>query len=125
MVISMQKWRQQRHPAQPLTDLDWRVVDMARADGPRSFNPDGWIASIWRIIGISVAHGLANDSLEALRRFSIRAWYWDVIRKADVRLLSDAGYSTNRWRQSISSSAGGYCHISSGCATSLACRFST
>jgi hypothetical protein len=94
MVISMQKWRQKREPMYPLSETDWRVVDMARADGPRSFNPDGWLASLWRIIGISVAHGLANESLETLRRFSIRAWYWDVIRQTDVRQLFDAGYST-------------------------------
>ena len=99
MVISMRNWRQKRVPLQPLSDTDWRVVDMARADGPRSFNPDGWIASVWRVLGFSVAHGLANDSLEALRRFSVRAWYWDVIRDRDVRLLSDAGYSSTHVRQ--------------------------
>lgn len=99
MVISMQNWRQKRTPQQPLSVTDWRVVDMARADGPRSFNPDGWVASILRVIGFSVAHGLANDSLEALRRFSVRAWYWDLIRSSDVRLLSDAGYSATHLRQ--------------------------
>jgi len=99
MVISMQKWREKRMPLQPLSAIDWRVVDMARADGPRSFNPDGWLASILRVIGFSVAHGLANESLEALRRFSIRAWYWDLIRSSDILLLSDAGYSGTHVRQ--------------------------
>jgi len=99
VVISMQNWRRRREPAQPLSDTDWRVVDMARADGPRSFNPDGWHASFLRIIGISVPHGLANDSLEALRRFSVRAWHWDLIRKGDTRQLFDAGYSTTSVRQ--------------------------
>ena len=99
MVISMQNWRQKRTPRQPLSDIDWRVIDMARGDGPRTFNPDGWGANILRVIGFSVAHGLANDSLEALRRFSVRAWYWDMIRHSDVRLLSDAGYSSAHVRQ--------------------------
>lgn len=99
MVISMRKWRQQREAVQPLSETDWRVVDMARADGPRSFNPNGWMANILRVIGISVAGGLANESLEALRRFSVRAWYWDLIRSADLRRLIDAGYSASHVRQ--------------------------
>ena len=28
-----------------------------------------------------------------LRRFSVRAWYWDLIRTRDVRPLIEAGYS--------------------------------
>lgn len=106
MVISMSKWRQKRAPTLPLSETDWRVVDMARADGPRSLNPDGWMASVLRVIGFSVAHGLANDSLEALRRFSVRAWYWDLIRRSDVRLLSDAGYSATHLSQIIAHIAG-------------------
>ena len=99
MVISMQKWRQRREPAHPLSETDWRVVEMARADGPRSFNPDGWMASFLRVLGISVANGLANESLEALRRFSVRAWYWDLVRAADLRSLFEAGYSRMHVRQ--------------------------
>jgi hypothetical protein len=101
MVISIRDWRRSREPASPLSDTDWRVIDMARSDGPRSFNPDGWWANILRVIGISVANGLANESLETLRRFSIRAWYWDLIRKGDARELIDAGYSTAHIRQII------------------------
>jgi hypothetical protein len=99
MVISMHRWRQRRQPAQPLSDADWRVIDMARSDGPRSINPDGWWANVLRVVGISVANGLANESLEALRRFSVRAWYWDVIRKIDARALFEAGYSVVQLRQ--------------------------
>lgn len=101
MVISMQKWRQKREPAFPLNETDWRVVDIARVDGPKSLNPDGWMASLWRIVGISVAHGLANNGLEALRRFSVRAWYWDLIRTEDTRHLLKAGYSCAHVRQII------------------------
>jgi hypothetical protein len=99
MVISMQKWRAKRSPLHPLSETDWRVIEMARSDGPRSFNPDGWAASLLRILGVSVAHGLANDSLEALRRFSVRAWYWDLIRSSDIRRLFGAGYSNTHVRQ--------------------------
>lgn len=77
-----------------LSELDWRVVDMARADGPRSLNPDGFLARVSRdLIGLPVARSLANPGLEALRRFAVRAWYWDLIRTADVRAFLDAGYS--------------------------------
>lgn len=106
MVISMQKWRQKREPAFPLTETDWRVVDIARVDGPRSLNPDGWAASFWRVAGISVAHGLANNGLEALRRFSVRAWYWDLIRIEDTEQLLAAGYSGAHVRQIVAHIAG-------------------
>lgn len=77
----------------PLGDLDWTIVDLARADGPRSLNPDGLPARFARFFGIQVTEGLANDKLEALRRFGVRAWYWDLIRTRDLRAFLDAGYS--------------------------------
>jgi hypothetical protein len=77
-----------------LSELDWRVVDMARDDGPRSLNPDGFFARVSRdFIGLPVPRRLTNPELEALRRFAVRAWYWDVIRTADLRALLDEGYS--------------------------------
>jgi hypothetical protein len=77
-----------------LSYLDWRVVEMARADGPRSLNPEGFLARVSRdLFGLPVATRLANDRLEALRRFSVRAWYWDLIRTADIRALLEGGYS--------------------------------
>lgn len=76
-----------------LSYLDWKVVEMAREDGPRSFKPDGFIARLARFVGLPVPQALANDGLEALRRFSVRAWYWDLIRAADLRAVLGAGYS--------------------------------
>ena len=77
-----------------LSYLDWKVVEMARADGPRSLKPDGFLARLSRdLFGLPVATRLANDGLEALRRFSVRAWYWDLIRARDMRALFEAGYS--------------------------------
>ena len=78
-----------------LTDLEWKVVEIARTDGPRSINPDGPIARFLKIFfGLPVARPLANKRVEALRRFCVRAWHWNLIRTNDVRPLIDAGYST-------------------------------
>lgn len=76
-----------------LTDAEWKVVEVARSDGPRSFNPEGLIANLARFFGVQVPLGLENERLEKLRRFSVRAWYWDLIRTKDVRALIAAGYS--------------------------------
>ena len=78
-----------------LTDLDWSVVEIARSDGPRSLNPDGPFTRFLRdFFGLPVARKLANEKLEALRRFCVRAWYWDLIRTRDVRALIETGYSS-------------------------------
>ena len=77
------------------TDLDWRVVEMARADGPSSINPDGRFTRLLRdLFGLPMTRKLANEKLEALRRFCVRAWFWDLIRLRDVRALMDAGYTS-------------------------------
>ena len=77
------------------TDLDWRVVEMARTDGPRSINPDGRFNRFLRdFFGLPMTRKLANAKLEALRRFCVRAWFWDLIRLRDVRSLIDAGYTS-------------------------------
>ena len=94
MVISFQDWREGRNASQPLSEFDWKVVETARSDGPRSQNPNGFLAWLARnLMGVRVAHGLADRKTEALRRFAVRAWYWDLIRTKDVRAFVDAGYS--------------------------------
>src|SRR5215217_969812 len=71
-----------------LGTTEWDVVRMARRDGPRSFNPNGLLARLKSsLFGIRVAQPLANDRLEALRRFAVRAWFWDVVRLKDMRAL--------------------------------------
>ena len=78
-----------------LTDLDWKVIEMAREDGPRSLNPDGRLTKFLRdFFGLPITRKLANEKLEALRRFCVRAWYWDLIRNRDVQALTEAGYSS-------------------------------
>lgn len=77
-----------------LSNLEWGVVDMGRSDGPRSLNPDGfWPTLARKLFKISVPNRLANDSLETLRRFSVRAWHWNQLPTRDVTALIDAGYS--------------------------------
>lgn len=76
-----------------LGKTEWAVVDMARHDGARSLNPNGLAARLLRVFGIVTKGALANVQLEALRRFSVRAWCWDVIRVKDLRALSEAGFT--------------------------------
>jgi hypothetical protein len=77
-----------------LTSFDWCVVEVARSDGPRSISRDGRLGRFLRgFFGFSNPRRLANERAEALRRFSVRAWNWDLIRAGDLRPLTDAGYS--------------------------------
>jgi hypothetical protein len=93
--------------ADSLTELDWRIVEIAKLDGPRSINPDGKLSRFLRsFFGLPIARGLANDKLEALRRFCVRAWFWDLIRTSDVRSLIDAGYSSTAVFQILAHVAG-------------------
>lgn len=83
-----------------LGQMDWQVVEMARKDGPRSLNPDGLLARVTRVLlGVPVPQGLANDELEALRQFSVRAWFWDFVRTSDVQAFFDAGYTPTNARR--------------------------
>ena len=78
-----------------LTDLEWRVIETARSDGPRSIEPDGrFIRFLRDFFGLPITRRLANEKLEALRRFCVRAWFWDLIRNRDVRAVIDAGYTS-------------------------------
>lgn len=78
-----------------LTKLDWQVVQMAKVDGPRSINPDGRFTRFLRdFFGLPMTRKLANEKLEALRRFCIRAWFWELIRSRDVRALMETGYTS-------------------------------
>lgn len=74
--------------------MSWKVIEMARQDGPHSLNPDGIIARLARkLFGASIPQGLASDALEMLRRFSVRAWFWDYVPASEVRAFLHAGYS--------------------------------
>lgn len=90
-----------------LSELEWRVVAIARDDGPRSLNPEGFFVRLSReLFGLPLARRLADERLEALRRFSVRAWYWDLIRTGDVKILMNAGYSSTSVFQILAHVAG-------------------
>ena len=90
-----------------LTNLDWRVVEIARSDGPRSINPDRRFTKfLGDFFGLPIARKLADEKLEALRGFCVRAWYWDLIRSRDVRLLVEAGYTSVQLFQILAHVAG-------------------
>jgi len=80
-------------PGCSLSSLDWKVVDLARRDPRSSLLPPGPIARLARaLFGRPVASPLANPRLEALRRFCVRAWHWNLIRIQDMLLVSETGY---------------------------------
>jgi hypothetical protein len=76
-------------------EMSWQVIEMARSEGPRSLNPDGIVARIARLFGLAVPRRLGNDGLEALRRFSVRAWFWDFVPASEVQDFLDAGYTVS------------------------------
>jgi len=77
-----------------LGELEWKVVEMARADGPRSLKPAGFLVELMRdLLGFPVPNQLANKGLEALRCLCVRAWYWNLIEVSDLQAVAEAGYS--------------------------------
>ena len=72
---------------------EWSVVDLARRDGLWSLNPDGLLPRLARLVfGLTPARPLANERLEALRRFAVAAWR----RRVDsphVAAFRSAGFS--------------------------------
>jgi len=90
-----------------LTALEWRVIETARSDGPRSIKPDGRFTRFLRnFFGLPITRRLANDKLEALRHFCVRAWFSDLIRSRDVRAVMDVGYTSNDVFQILAHVAG-------------------
>jgi hypothetical protein len=82
-------------PRNALREIEWRVVEIAREDGPGSLNPEDFWGRLSRdLFGLPLARKLVNEKLETLRRFCVRAWYCDLLRSRDVRMLMDAGYSS-------------------------------
>ena len=79
---------------------EWDVIEMARHDGPRSLNPNGLLARVlWVLFRVRTKTALKNERLEALRRFSVRAWFWDYVRTKDMRTFLEAGFAwEDAWR---------------------------
>src|SRR5215208_2331785 len=89
-----------RHRESPITDLgglgrdEWSVVDFARNDGLWSLAPNGLPARVARILfGIQPPRPLANERLEALRRFAVVAWKRGKVGVLQAREFAAAGFS--------------------------------
>jgi hypothetical protein len=75
---------------------EWSVIDMARAEGPRSADPNAFFNRLLsKLFGIARARPLANKRLESLRRFAVAAWFRAELRVRDMRALFDAGFTSN------------------------------
>ena len=73
---------------------EWSVVDFARNDGLWSLTPNGLLARVARILfGIQPPRPLANERLEALRRFAVVAWKKGKVGVGQARELAAAGFS--------------------------------
>jgi hypothetical protein len=73
---------------------EWSVVDFARNDGLWSLTPNGILARVARtLFGIQPPRPLANERLEALRRFAVIAWTKGKVGVAQARELAAAGFS--------------------------------
>ena len=73
---------------------EWSVVDFSRNDGLWSLAPDGFLPRLARILfGIGPARPLANERLEALRRFAVVVWNKGKVGAAQAREFAAAGYS--------------------------------
>ena len=82
--------------AQSLASDVVAVVEMARAEGPRSADPGLLLNRLARLLfGIAVARPLANERLEAIRRFAVAAWFRDEVPESRMRALFEAGVSSN------------------------------
>lgn len=72
------------------------VIEMARAEGPRSADPSLFVNRLGKLLfGIAVPRPLANERLEAIRRFAVAAWFKDAIPESRIRALFEAGISSN------------------------------
>lgn len=87
-------------PDERLGKLEWEIVEIARVNGPRGSNPDSLGTLLLRkLFGIASVRPLANERLEGLRRFAVKAWFRNCIRVRDMRAFFEAGFSSNdAWR---------------------------
>ncbi|HWJ59898.1 MAG TPA: hypothetical protein VNR68_09735 [Sphingomicrobium sp.] len=83
-----------------LGELEWEIVEIARVDGPHGSNPDSLGTLLLRkLFGIATARPLANERLEGLRRFAVKAWFRSCIRMRDLKAFFNAGFlSSGAWR---------------------------
>jgi len=82
-----------------LSELELRVIELARDDGLPSLNPSrkrGWLARL--VLGpVPPSPILANEGLEAVRRLAVHAWYKGYTLPASaMREAAGAGLSESK-----------------------------
>lgn len=83
-------------PVEEITPLEWRVVELAEADGRKSLLPErkrGWFARL--IFGPQPpSRQLASERLEALRRLAVHAWHDGYLLPVSaIKDAMQAGYT--------------------------------
>jgi hypothetical protein len=79
---------------------EWWVVEFARKDGLWSLSPNGLLQRLSRFLfGVRPPPPLANERLEALRRFAVVAWRRGKVGAAQFRDFLAAGFSSGDARQ--------------------------
>ena len=73
---------------------EWSVVEFARRDGLWSLWPNAILVRLARFLfGIQPPRPLANERLEALRRFAVVAWRKGSVGARQLRDFCAAGFS--------------------------------
>lgn len=87
------------------TALEWQVIALAEQDPLSSIREPGRIATAMGSIFGGHAHAkLADERLEALRRFAVIVWHGPMLSDDDIEDFIDAGFSHDQLhmlRQSI------------------------
>lgn len=81
--------------ASELSQRDWTIVRLARADGLNSLYPEGrWGRLFRRIFGIERKNPLSDERLEALRRVAVLSWHHGYnVPPSEIGGLLAAGFS--------------------------------
>jgi hypothetical protein len=87
-------------PTVTLCAIEWSVVAMAEKDGLSSLRePSRFLSALGSLFGTRRPNRLANDNLEALRRFAVHAWHyrWNV-PESELRQFLAAGYTLDHYQ---------------------------
>ena len=81
-----------------LTDLEWRVVAIARKAGPSSMRRPGPLATAWRAMSSRPNTKLTNPRLEALRRMAVLTWHGGYsVPSHEVHAFLAAGFTAGQY----------------------------
>lgn len=81
-----------------LTDLEWRVVAIARKDGPLTLRRPGRLTTALRMLLSRPNPMLTDPRLEALRRMAVLTWRRGYsVPPQEVRAFFDAGFTARQY----------------------------